>query len=123
MPYYLVTHTSLVEGKDEAEAAEKVAEKLKSDTEVEFTVKSDGDNVRRVKVASPSTAKLTLPAADDRQQTFEVSEEPSCGELRVDDEPETAGSTAAPLKTSGTIFGVGLFAAGISIGIITDVLI
>ncbi|MFN3502665.1 MAG: hypothetical protein ACK4ZJ_10410 [Allorhizobium sp.] len=41
MPYYLVTHTSLVEGDDEIEAAEKVLAKLQSERSLQFVVKSD----------------------------------------------------------------------------------
>lgn len=50
MPYYLVTHTSLVEGDDEIKAAEAVLAELHSERSVQFLVKSDEVTTQTVTV-------------------------------------------------------------------------
>jgi hypothetical protein len=51
MPYYLVTHTSLVEALDEATAAGAVAEKLRVADQIPFTVKLDDEHTTNILVS------------------------------------------------------------------------
>lgn len=41
MPYFLVTHTRLIEADNEKHAAQKVYEKIRNNVELTFRVKSD----------------------------------------------------------------------------------
>ncbi|EHH03529.1 hypothetical protein ATCR1_20600 [Agrobacterium tumefaciens CCNWGS0286] len=72
MPFFLVTQTSLVEAKDEQEAAQKGVDRLRSGGQVTVAVKSDETMITHVVVAavaeeplpvSPSEAADPPPAA------------------------------------------------------------
>ncbi|WP_149343476.1 hypothetical protein [Neorhizobium sp. P12A] len=52
MPYFLVTHTSLVEADDAAAAAKTVVRNLRDGKDIAFTVKFDDENVRQVVVSA-----------------------------------------------------------------------
>jgi hypothetical protein len=51
MPYYLVTHTSLVDADSEIAAAQKVLTGLQTDESVGFTVKLDEENTTEIIVS------------------------------------------------------------------------
>lgn len=53
MPYYLVTHTSLVETLDEATAAHAVAKNLRVADQIPFTVKLDSEHITHIVVSQP----------------------------------------------------------------------
>lgn len=50
MPFYLVTHTALVEAEDETGAAEKVMADLQTEARMTFTVKLDEHSIKHVSV-------------------------------------------------------------------------
>ena len=52
MPFFLVTHTSLVEAEDEAGAAEKAYEKISGSDQLSFEVRADESSVRHVKIST-----------------------------------------------------------------------
>ncbi len=52
MPFFLVTQTSLVEARDEQEAAQKGVDRLRSGGQVTVSVKSDETMVTQVVVAA-----------------------------------------------------------------------
>jgi hypothetical protein len=122
MPYYLVTHTSLVESEDEVKAAQKVLAKLKSDIAVEFTVKFDDENIRHVTVADTFASEIVSPPADNP--------EPDPGGMPgivdfgalVLEQVETRGSSQWHPRARGIVLGVSLFAAGLSMGLVVDLL-
>jgi hypothetical protein len=64
MPYYLVTHTSLVEADDEVAAAEKVSAEIRHGRETTFTVKFDDQNIKQVAISHRGEAvdESALPA-------------------------------------------------------------
>lgn len=116
MPYYLVTQTSLVEGKDEVSAAQKVLAKLRSDVAVEFTVKFDEENVRQVTVANAVALEATPPIVDNPRPLPEETPEDVFKEMAVanhlDWVPRRRGA-----KLWNIILGLCLFAAGLVIGL------
>lgn len=65
MPYYLVTHTSLVEAENEVKAAEQVLMNLRSDDGVQFQVKFDEATIKAVVVASADGGEGKKPAMED----------------------------------------------------------
>jgi hypothetical protein len=121
MPYYLVTHTSLVES-EEVKAAQKVRAKLKSDIAVEFTVKFDDENIRQVTVSDTFVSEIVSPTADD------LEPDPDAMAGSVDNRPlilnqvETRPSSQWHLAARGIVLGVTLFAAGLSMGLVVDLL-
>jgi hypothetical protein len=52
MPFFLVTHTSLVEAEDETGAAVKAYEKISGSDQLSFDVRADESSVRQVKIAT-----------------------------------------------------------------------
>jgi hypothetical protein len=112
MPYYLVTHTSLVESEDEVKAAQKVLAKLKSDIAAEFTVKFDDENIRHVTVADTFASEIVSPPADNPVAMPEIVD---YGPL-VLDQVETRNSSQWHPRAKGIVLGVSLFAAGLSSG-------
>ncbi len=53
MPFFLVTQTSLVEGKDEISAAEKTLRQIREADKVAFSVKFDEDTITQVSISVP----------------------------------------------------------------------
>jgi hypothetical protein len=51
MPYYLVTHTSLIEALDEATAASAAMEKLRVAEKIPFSVKLDDEHITHIVVS------------------------------------------------------------------------
>ena len=52
MPFFLVTHTSLVEAEDEAGAAEKAYHKISGSDQLSFEVRADESSVRHVTIST-----------------------------------------------------------------------
>jgi hypothetical protein len=123
MPYYLVTHTSLIESEDEVKAAHKVLAKLKSDASVEFAVKFDEENMRQVTVSNTLASEIVSPTADDPEPDSEAMavESVDC-KPPILDQVKTPHSSQWHLRARGIVFGVSLFAAGLSIGLVVDLL-
>jgi len=117
MPYYLVTHTSLLEAEDEVKSAQKALMKLKSDATVEFTVKFDDTNIRQVLVTD--TSLTASRSAEDPRPKLQAMQTIDC-RPPVIDRDEICVSTHWPLTAKGFIVGFGLFAAGLSIGVVID---
>lgn len=79
MPFYLVTQTSLVEGDDEQDAAQKAIDRIRSGAQIAVSVKFDEMTVSDVivpaktglgcpvtKIAAPDTNQArSLPTQDD----------------------------------------------------------
>lgn len=110
MPYYLVTHTSLVEGPDEVKAAEKVLAKLRSDGVVQFVVKFDEATVKTVAIAGAGNNQVPSPAATDILPGLsQVNGCPARGLSReeVCSEPQTQSWAGKSL-----VAGAALFVAG-----------
>ncbi|QEE43599.1 hypothetical protein FVA81_02935 (plasmid) [Rhizobium sp. WL3] len=120
MPYYLVTHTSLIEGEDEVSAAQTVLAELQSARSVEFLVKFDEASARPVTVHSASPAEGP-PSTDRRPNLEDVVETARHGTAAVD--PLTnPDPTKRRLSANGIAIGAGLFAAGLCIGLAVDLL-
>lgn len=73
MPYFLVTHTSLVEAKDEVEAAEKAYEKIGDSEKLTFDVKADEYNARQVVICARGGGQESLPDKPDASDKSPVS--------------------------------------------------
>lgn len=114
MPYYLVTHTSLVEAKDEEAAARVVLEKIRSGEATEFLVKFDDAHVRRIVLSIAAG-----PQSTDRPDALPTPLATSLIETEVIDPPDTA---TAILKADGLSRKLALafgftFAAGVVFGL------
>lgn len=111
MPYYLVTHTSLVEGENEVKAAQMVLAKLKADHEVQFLVKFDEATIHTVKVATDiaSIGKLVdwTPMSREPANTSDTSR-------TEHDERMPAVNRKIPKRC--WVVGAGLFTAGLLLG-------
>lgn len=60
MPFFLVTQTSLVEARDEQEAAQKGVDRLRAGGQVTVSVKSDETTVTHVVVAAAVEEPLSI---------------------------------------------------------------
>jgi hypothetical protein len=114
MPYFLVSHTSLVEGEDEVKAAEAVLTKLRSDDIVEFSVKFDELTVKTVAVARADI--LQEPARGTTESQLIMGQFD-----KVTDQAFTHPEAGPRLKedriSSKTIVaGAALFVAGLLLG-------
>ncbi|RYG99088.1 MAG: hypothetical protein EON58_05110 [Alphaproteobacteria bacterium] len=117
MPYYLVTQTSLMEGADEVEAAQKVSTKLKSDGAVGFTVKYDEENIRQVTVANVPASEVTQPAAREQIR------EDNMLEASAVNRAHTGVSKPRRLSARRVTLGLSLFAAGVAAGMVIMALV
>jgi hypothetical protein len=121
MPYYLVTHTSLIEGEDEVSAAQTVLTELRSARSVEFLVKFDEASARPVTVAHSALPAESQTSTDRRPNLEDVVETARHGTAAVD--PLTnPDPTKRRLSAIGIAIGAGLFAAGLCIGLAVDLL-
>lgn len=71
MPYFLVSHTCLVEAEDETAAAAKAYEKIASSEAVSFSVKSDEQPPKQVRVATrrvTETAPIAISTAQEPEE-------------------------------------------------------
>lgn len=71
MPYFLVTHTSLVEAEDETAAAVKAYEKIAASEAVSFSVKSDQQQPKQVRIAIgrvTDTAPMAIATAQEPEE-------------------------------------------------------
>lgn len=62
MPFFLVTHRSLVEAVSEQDAAVKALGKIEGDRKLEFEVKFDDTTITRVFVERASAGPASLPS-------------------------------------------------------------
>jgi len=73
MPFYLVTHTSLVEADDEQAAAQKAVDQIRAGGAVKVTVKSDETTVYHIEVAPKPEKQPEAPTkphgSDDTLET------------------------------------------------------
>ncbi|MFF2322926.1 hypothetical protein ACFVTJ_17915 [Agrobacterium sp. NPDC058088] len=77
MPFFLVTHTLLVEAQDEREAAQIGVDRLRSGGEITVAVKSDETTITHVVVAAVVEEPLPVSpseAADPPRATAAISE-------------------------------------------------
>ncbi|WP_145643631.1 hypothetical protein [Neorhizobium alkalisoli] len=70
MPFYLVTHTLLVEAENEHDAAETGAAQLRSGAKITVSVKSDETTITHITVAAtvaePPPVSCPIAEADDQ---------------------------------------------------------
>ncbi|THV12434.1 hypothetical protein [Rhizobium rhizophilum] len=121
MPYYLVTHTSLIEGEDEVSAAQKVLAELRSARSVEFLVKFDEASARPVTIAYSASPAESPPPTAPRPNLEDVVETARHGTAAVDPLPNP-DLTERRLSAKGIVIGAGLFAAGLFMGLAVDLL-
>lgn len=77
MPFYLVTHTSLIEAENEVHAAEKAVADLRTGQAATVAVKSDETTVRHVRVAPASVITPSHPrlkTAENESEACDMSE-------------------------------------------------
>lgn len=90
MPYYLVTHTSLVEALDEATAAGLVMEKLRVADHIPFTVKLDDEHITHIVASQLPDDRLVFEAEGavertngDEAVSVKQKSAPPAGHLRL----------------------------------------
>lgn len=116
MPYYLVTHTSLVEGDDELKAAEKVLAKLQSERSLQFLVKSDEVTSRTVTVVNEKIWQVS-----DHMRRSSLAPGPEPGVTRGPDKSSEAESpvlTRSFLTPRNIAIATGLFTVGLLLGVV-----
>lgn len=120
VPYYLVTHTSLIEGEDEVSAAQTVLAVLRSGRPVQFFVKFDETSARPVTI-SYSALRAESPTSTDRPHLEEVVDKVDPCAPAVDP-PIDPDLEKRRLSAKGIAIGAGLFAAGLCAGLAVDLL-
>ncbi|RYG95385.1 MAG: hypothetical protein EON58_14275 [Alphaproteobacteria bacterium] len=118
MPYYLVTHTSLMEGADEVEAARKVLTKLKSDGAVGFTVKYDDKKIRQLTVANVPASEVGQPPERKPRPSSEQIREDIVLEASAVNQAHTGVSKPRRLSDRSVTLGLSLFGAGVAAGMV-----
>lgn len=102
MPYFLVTHTSLVEAEDETAAAVKAYEKIAASEAVSFSVKSDEQPPKQVRVAIgliTDTAPMAIATVQEPEEMRGTADM-----RRPEDEP--VPQRASPkARSSGMLYG------------------
>ena len=70
MPFFLVTHTSLVEAQDEQEAAQKGVDRLRSGAHVTVSVKSDETTITQIVVPAMLEKPLPIPPSENASSSL-----------------------------------------------------
>lgn len=70
MPFFLVTHTSLVEAQDEHEAAQKGVDRLRSGAQVTVSVKSDETTITQIVVPAMLEKPLPIPPSENASSSL-----------------------------------------------------
>lgn len=115
MPFYLVTHISLIEGENEVQAAHAVLAKLRSDGTVQFTVKADEATVRQVTVANAVSLEHACVQPINRQPLQEIV--PGIVGQVGSGGKDHAHARQWRQSSKGIVVGVGLFAGGLCMGL------
>lgn len=115
MPYYLVTHTSLLEGENEVKAAQIVFAKLKAENQAQFVVKVDETTAHKLTVTADIASSEMPPDYAAHSQDPEDAIHHGHGEHRQ-------GSPAMSRQSSTRCLfvGSGLFTVGIFVGLFID---
>lgn len=116
MPYFLVTHTALVEADDEVAAAETVVRNLYKGKDVAFTVKFDDENIRQVVVSALQPDETET--AKEESGTGSVSAGAEMSKTKpVDCGPHLTPSVDRATRLPISLYSAGgLFALGILVG-------
>ncbi|MCR5942697.1 hypothetical protein FG152_18030 [Ochrobactrum sp. XJ1] len=124
MPFFLVTHRSLVEADSEQDAAVKALEKIESGRKLEFEVKFDEATITRVVLdkvrEEPRSLQTDDPTSDQRQQatTHTPVEIREADQQQGDSssQPMTPERPSARTTTMVSVFLGGLVLATLLIG-------
>ena len=104
MPFYLVTHTALVEAEDEVGAAEKVMADLLVKPRMTFSVKLDENSIKHVSVTRQTDVADRSPAAKPAiDEMAGVADEIAGSEPAQQDQPVVHG-------TNGQARSIGMIA-------------
>lgn len=116
MPFFLVTHTSLVEADNEAVAAQHAVDALRSGCEVSVTVKSDEVTANVVAVAAMSPATVSDATTADTT-TDVVSSAVSVEGYPSVEEPIPVATSYRPgvAPTARQVVALGMVVAAIAI--------
>ncbi|NTF10716.1 hypothetical protein G6L37_32485 [Agrobacterium rubi] len=107
MPFFLVTQTSLVEGKDEISAAEKTLRQIREADEVAFSVKFDEETITQVSISVPG--KMLEETASTGAHLPRPAEP-------TDNGLEPPHSVVAPALGRGFLSTTALVATGVVVG-------
>lgn len=115
MPYYLVTHTSLVEGENEVRAAQMVFAKLRAENQAEFVVKFDETTVHKLTV----TADI---ASSEMPPEYAAHSQDPKDTIHHGHAKHRQGSPAMSrqFSTQCLFVGSGLFTVGIFVGMLIN---
>lgn len=103
MPFYLVTHTVLVEAEDEVGAAEKVMADLQVKPRMTFSVKLDENSIKHVSVTRQTNVADRSPAAKPAiDETAEVTAEIAGSDPEQEDQ-SVAHGTNGEARSIGAI--------------------
>lgn len=110
MPYYIVTHRSIVQAEDETQAAEIAAGKMISATSLAFEVDCEGERPKRITVsgrpASATQQAGSPPAsssAHDGEQLGAVQGLETAASGRDDHEPRRSDSRGGPISAGSAV--------------------
>lgn len=115
MPYYLVTHTSLVEGENEVKAAQIVFAKLKAENQAQFVVKFDETTAHKLTVTAGLASSEMPPDCAAHSQNPEGAIHHGHAEHR-----QGPPAISRQFSTRCLFIGSGLFTAGIFVGLLID---
>lgn len=97
MPYFLVTHTSLIEADDETQAAQKAIAKIKAGQGLAFDVRFDQNASKHVKVSASDIGIIAPEPAQEHPDALAAPTRGADGEELV----FSRGSTADAQQTAG----------------------
>ncbi|MDQ0323854.1 hypothetical protein QO002_006061 [Pararhizobium capsulatum DSM 1112] len=105
MPFYLVTHTSLIEADNETHAAEKAVDLIRGDAPLMFSIKSDEETIKRITVAG-KPADTDTHSVEDCGSFSEPALQPSSD---IPEKAENAsGEVRRPIRKNGPLLQLSL---------------
>jgi hypothetical protein len=112
MPYYLVTHTSLVEADSEVRAAEDVLAKIQQGSKIDFLVKLDEENTKHVVVSRQDPGHSDRSMVDRQSSPVEVP-----ASIVSESKNDTPALPTEPRsRLHWFAIGVALFGVGVLVG-------
>lgn len=120
MPFYLVTHTALVEAEDEVGAAEKVMANLQTEPRMTFTVKLDENSIKHVSVTRRPSVADGMSTVQPAIESGAVMPRDIAGSKPVQEDQPVAESVTKPNRSAGKIGAIFLalcFAACVLAGL------
>lgn len=117
MPYFLVTHTSLIEAKDELQAVDKTVDKIKAGRSLTFDVRIDEYNSKHITIPASdiSGANIADVAMTPQVEAASTSEE-NISPPELHQQQQDTKELAKAETGHGTVQKISLFVAGLVAG-------